>query len=162
MSITYRLGRSLYVALTSESTTTSSLAARGPGFALPAASGFVPLPKERRPSAAEVTDAVREALAAEPAESVTFAGSAVAKPESWRKMRRKRVFSIAEQMLMDSVWQLEHPGGSPFLIEFRADAFNHFVCDTFPARAHWTLSNASCSRGDTRRCALPAGSGRRF
>ena len=27
---------------------------------------------------------------------------------------------------MDSVWNFQHPGGS-FEVEFRADAFNHFV-----------------------------------
>ena len=56
-----------------------------------------------------------------------FSGAAVGKPESWRKMVRRREFSVAEQAIMDSEWNLEHPGGS-FLVEFRADGFNHCAC----------------------------------
>ena len=71
---------------------------------------------------------------------------------------------------MDSVWNFQHPGGS-FEVEFRADAFNHFVskvsitrtqiraqirADThththththtmrvqdFPAHSHWALTD---------------------
>ena len=68
---------------------------------------------------------------------------------------------------MDSVWNFQHPGGS-FEVEFRADAFNHFVSkvwlgrhthtDThtqththththtmrvqdFPAHSHWALTD---------------------
>merc|ERR1719502_1976289 len=55
-----------------------------------------------------------------------FEGSAVGKPESWRKMKLKR------------------PGGK-FNIEFRADGFNHFVCNDFPAHSHWRLDNAECA-----------------
>merc|ERR1719502_1278440 len=69
-----------------------------------------------------------------------FEGSAVGKPESWRKMKLKRPFSTAESELMDSEWELEHPGGK-FNIEFRADGFNHFVCNDFPAHSHWTMLN---------------------
>ena len=39
-------------------------------------------------------------------------------------MNRIREFTTAERMLMDSEWQFQHQGGS-FLIEFRADGFNH-------------------------------------
>lgn len=73
MGITYRLGRTLYVALTSECTTTSLIASRGPGFVMPAASGFVPL--QHAPSVGEVIDAVNAALSAEPADAVAFAGA---------------------------------------------------------------------------------------
>ena len=55
-------------------------------------------------------------------------------------MRLKRTFTVAELMLMDSEWELEHPGGK-FNIEFRADGFNHFVCNDFPAHSHWSLPN---------------------
>ena len=41
-------------------------------------------------------------------------------------MKLRRPFSEAEAKLMDSVWDFQHPGGS-FEVEFRADAFNHFV-----------------------------------
>ena len=94
-----------------------------------------------------------------------FSGAAVGKPESWRKMVRRREFSVAEQAIMDSEWKLEHPGGS-FLVEFRADGFNHcacrtrvhfiflsdhasprlfvlyaVICNDFPAHSHWRFEN---------------------
>lgn len=65
-----------------------------------------------------------------------FSGSARDKPESWRKMKWKRSFTIAEQRLFDSVWNFQHPNGA-FEVEFRADAYNHFVCNDFPAHSHW-------------------------
>jgi len=71
----------------------------------------------------------------------SFSGSAVGKPDSWRKMKLKRAFSVAETKLMDSEWELEHPTGK-FKIEFRADGFNHFICNDFPAHSHWRLENA--------------------
>ena len=52
----------------------------------------------------------------------------------------KRKFTVAETKLMDSEWELEHPGGK-FNVEFRADGFNHFVCNDFPAHSHWRLDN---------------------
>lgn len=69
-----------------------------------------------------------------------FEGSAVGKPESWRKMALKRQFTTAERQLFDSVWELQHPGGK-FSVEFRADGYNHFVCADFPAHSHWRLDN---------------------
>ena len=42
---------------------------------------------------------------------------------------------------MDSQWAFEHAGGT-FEVEFRADAFNHFVCGAYPAHAHWRLEDA--------------------
>ena len=42
---------------------------------------------------------------------------------------------------MDSKWQFEHAGGT-FEVELRADAFNHFVCEAYPAHAHWRLDHA--------------------
>jgi len=70
-----------------------------------------------------------------------FEGSAVGKPESWRKMTLQRKYTTAEEQLFDSQWELEHPGGK-FPIEFRADGFNHFVCNDFPSHSHWRLDNA--------------------
>lgn len=70
----------------------------------------------------------------------TFSGSAVGKPENWRKMQKLRPFSAAETAVMDSKWQFEYDGGS-FEVEFRADAFNHFVCDEYPAHSHWRIDN---------------------
>ena len=79
--------------------------------------------------------------ALDPADDGQYAGAAVGKPESWRKMSKKRAFSRAERSVMDSKWEFEHAGGS-FEVEFRADAFNHFVCESFPAHSHWRLQNA--------------------
>ena len=69
-----------------------------------------------------------------------FEGAAVGKPESWRKMKLHRPFTVAETKLFDSEWMLEHPGGK-FPVEFRADGFNHFVCNDFPAHSHWRLED---------------------
>lgn len=74
-------------------------------------------------------------------QSSDWSGSAVGKPDSWRTMVKQRSFSTAERALMDSRWEFEHAGGS-FEVEFRADAFNHFVCEKFPAHSHWRLENA--------------------
>jgi len=70
----------------------------------------------------------------------TGSGSAVGKPESWRKMALKRPFSKAELALFDSEWNFQHPSGS-FKVEFRADGFNHFVCSDFPAHSHWRVED---------------------
>jgi len=70
-----------------------------------------------------------------------FSGSVIGKPEHWRRMDKKRSFSPAEVAVMDSKWEFEHAGGT-FPVELRADAFNHFVCEAFPAHAHWRLDNA--------------------
>ena len=70
-----------------------------------------------------------------------YSGSAVGKQESWRKMAKTRDFSAAELAVMDSKWEFEHAGGS-FEVEFRADAFNHFVCEDYPAHSHWYLEKA--------------------
>jgi len=43
-------------------------------------------------------------------------------------------------MLFDSVWDFQHPGGS-FPVEFRADAYNHFICNDFPTHSHWKILN---------------------
>jgi len=70
------------------------------------------------------------------------AGSAQGKPESWRKMAFKRPFHPAEIALMDSEWEFIHPSGQ-FKVEFRADGFNHFVCNDFPAHSHWRFEGDS-------------------
>ena len=70
-----------------------------------------------------------------------WAGSAVGQPDNWRRMTKKRAFSAAEVAVMDSKWEFEHAGGT-FEVELRADAFNHFVCEAYPAHAHWRLDNA--------------------
>jgi len=69
-----------------------------------------------------------------------FHGALVGKPESWRKMKLKRPFTVAEQMLMDSEWDFIHEGGS-FRVNFKADGYNHFVCHDFPAHSHWRLDH---------------------
>ena len=69
-----------------------------------------------------------------------FEGSFVGQPSNWRKMVLHRSFTPAELNLLDSEWELEHPGGK-FNVEFRADAYNHFICTSFPAHSHWRLDN---------------------
>jgi len=71
-------------------------------------------------------------------------GSALGRPESWRKMSRKRAFNEAELALFDSEWMFIHPGGE-FKVEFKADGFNHFICKDFPAHSHWAIENDSTS-----------------
>lgn len=41
-----------------------------------------------------------------------------------------------------TVWNFEWAKGS-FEVEFRADAFNHFVCSSFPAHSHWSMDGNS-------------------
>ena len=67
----------------------------------------------------------------------TWAGSYIGEPGNWRKMQFARPFSVAEQCIFDSKWDFEHPGGH-FEVEFRADGFNHFICNDFPAHSHWS------------------------
>ena len=86
----------------------------------------------------------------------SFTGSVVGRSEDWRKvfatiharaekifarhpitnacahvliwqMKWRRPFTLPELKLMDSEWELEHPGGS-FAIEFRADGTNSCAC----------------------------------
>lgn len=76
-----------------------------------------------------------------------FAGSTVGKPEDWRKMEFRGPFSAAENRLLGaggggSEWKFAHPAGE-FLVQFRGDGFNHFVCESFPAHSHWTLAGAN-------------------
>ena len=77
--ITYILRQTVYVSLTNRCTARSLIDSRGPSFVMPASSGFVPLPTNQEPSAEEVADAVRVALADErlggAAREVCFAGA---------------------------------------------------------------------------------------
>ena len=70
----------------------------------------------------------------------TMTGSVAGDPAQWRKMEMKRLFTPAETALLDSVWELEHPGGK-FMVEFRGDGQNHFICNDFPAHSHWLVLN---------------------
>jgi len=72
-------------------------------------------------------------------DTTSFEGSFVGDAKNWRKMALKAPFSVAEAKLLDSTWDFQHAGGS-FLVEFRADSFNHFVCNDFPAHSHWSLT----------------------
>merc|ERR1712039_3724 len=36
-------------------------------------------------------------------------------------------------------WSFSWSGGS-FPVQFKADGYNHFKCEDFPAHAHWTLT----------------------
>ena len=69
----------------------------------------------------------------------SFSGGAVGNPDNWRKMHLVRAFTEAELKLLGSSWKFMHPGGE-FEVEFHADAYNHFVCTSFPAHSHWSLA----------------------
>jgi hypothetical protein len=74
---------------------------------------------------------------------MAFVGSLVGKPDDWRKMSMKGGFSPSEAKLLGaggagSEWMFQHAGGE-FTVQFRGDGYNHFVCQSYPAHAHWTL-----------------------
>jgi len=80
--LVYTLSRSLYVALTNECAAGVSLvASRGPSFAMPTASGFVPL--EREPTAAEVFEAVDYAWAAADSPAPSSGGEAATRLDTF-------------------------------------------------------------------------------
>eukprot|EP00325_Prymnesiales_sp_UTEX-LB-985_P034204 CAMPEP_0174718994 /NCGR_PEP_ID=MMETSP1094-20130205/30537_1 /TAXON_ID=156173 /ORGANISM="Chrysochromulina brevifilum, Strain UTEX LB 985" /LENGTH=207 /DNA_ID=CAMNT_0015919229 /DNA_START=54 /DNA_END=677 /DNA_ORIENTATION=+ len=78
----------------------------------------------------------------EGADARCFTGSLKDKPESWRKMSFKRDFTKAEMQLFDSEWEFIHKDGS-FPVKFKADGYNHFICDQFPSHSHWKLENGA-------------------
>ena len=52
--VAYRLGRTIYLALTNSCNAVSLIESRGPGFVIPPASGFCRLPEGYTPSAEEI------------------------------------------------------------------------------------------------------------
>eukprot|EP00966_Prymnesium_polylepis_P109130 2525303-Prymnesium_polylepis.1 len=71
----YWLGRNLYLGLTNECNARTLVELRGPGFCMPAASGFAPLPRGYEPAAAELLAfAEEEAGCGPPPDAVVFAG----------------------------------------------------------------------------------------
>ena len=75
-SITYTLGTQLYVSLTNRCNAVSLIQSRGPGFAVPASSGFSLLPEGFEPSAAEVAEVVASAVGAgDTLSAIVFAGA---------------------------------------------------------------------------------------
>jgi len=61
---------------------------------------------------------------------------------NWRKAVFNRPLSTEELALIGdgagSEWDFEWSGGK-FPIKFKADGYNHFNCDDFPAHAHWSI-----------------------
>lgn len=72
--LSYTLGRTLYLALTNRCNAATLPSTRGPGFAMPAASGFAPLPPGFEPEAADAIEAVADAFRDGEPEGVVFAG----------------------------------------------------------------------------------------
>eukprot|EP00931_Biecheleriopsis_adriatica_P016552 TRINITY_DN12160_c0_g1_i1.p1 TRINITY_DN12160_c0_g1~~TRINITY_DN12160_c0_g1_i1.p1 ORF type:complete len:204 (+),score=46.73 TRINITY_DN12160_c0_g1_i1:54-665(+) len=76
----------------------------------------------------------------------TMEGNAVPKkeddPKNWRKAAFNRPLSAEEAVILGdgagSEWDFEWSGGK-FPVTFKADGYNHFQCDQFPAHAHWSL-----------------------
>ncbi|CAE8652740.1 unnamed protein product [Polarella glacialis] len=62
--------------------------------------------------------------------------------KNWRKAAFSSALSPTEVLLIGdgggSEWEFEWSGGS-FPVKFKADGYNHFQCDDFPAHAHWSL-----------------------
>jgi len=75
-ALTYTLGRAIYVALTNRCNALTLPVTRGPSFAMPAASGFAPLPDGFEPTAEDLVAAVESRLASSDGgpSSVVFAG----------------------------------------------------------------------------------------
>merc|ERR1712207_130174 len=64
--------------------------------------------------------------------------------KNWRKATFKGPLSAAELALIGdgagTEWDFEWSGGS-FPVQFKADGYNHFKCNDFPAHAHWSLED---------------------
>ena len=80
----YRLGCSVYVAVTNRCNSVTLNGSRGPGFVMPAASGFEPLPDgiAAEPSPLAIAEAVAGAFAAAPAAAAAASSSVPARPTS--------------------------------------------------------------------------------
>lgn len=101
MSVAYRVGRSIYVALTNRGNTVSRMHARGPGFVMPSKSNFAPLAAGHEPTAAEVAAAVNaEAVDGCPVESAVFSG--VGEP----LLRLRVLEEVASGLLTERAWPL--------------------------------------------------------
>lgn len=64
--------------------------------------------------------------------------------EDWRTASFKRPLDSTEVMLFGdgagTEWMFQWEGGE-FPVVFKGDGYNHFVCDKFPAHAHWSLTD---------------------
>merc|ERR1719247_3647896 len=73
-------------------------------------------------------------------------GHLVGKETDWRKAAFKRALSPVEAVLLGdgagTEWDFQWSGGS-FPVQFKADGYNHFKCEEFPAHAHWSLEGDS-------------------
>jgi tetratricopeptide (TPR) repeat protein len=73
----YWIGRTLYLSLTNECNSVSLIASRGPGFCMPQAGGYAPLPRGVEPTAQDLVDYVTAAARGREdslPEAVVFAG----------------------------------------------------------------------------------------
>ena len=73
-----------------------------------------------------------------------LSGSLKGNTEKWRKIQLIREFSASEMSIFGegygTAWTFEYAKGS-FEVEFRSDAYNHFVCDQYPTHSHWSIDN---------------------
>jgi hypothetical protein len=77
-------------------------------------------------------------------EPVKFEGYAVNDKANWRIMEFVRPYTPEELIVQGeygagSAWNFEYEGGS-FEIQFLFDSYNHFVCPSYPAHSHWSMS----------------------
>ena len=119
---TYMIRNTLYLALTNRANARTLIQTRGPGFAMPASSGFAPLPAE--PSADDIVNAVTEKRdKGEPFEELCFAGmgepllrlscleqSAAALQPLGLPIRLNTNGLMAGSSIPDTVWRLKKAG----------------------------------------------------
>ncbi len=77
-----------------------------------------------------------------------FEGSVKGHADNWRRAVFHKPLSPEEAIILadgGSEWLFEYAGGS-FLIQFRGDGFNHFVCSKYPAHSHWLLDESDNSK----------------
>ena len=86
-----------------------------------------------------------------------FSGSLIGTPSSWRTMQYTGGLSEIDTILLGngggSVWNFEYEKGA-FEVEFRCDAFNHFICTLYPAHSHWTCEGNAMSINWGKYCLL--------
>jgi len=82
------------------------------------------------------------------AEDKSMEGNAMPKKpddeNNWRKATFKRALSEEELAIIGdgagTEWDFAWTGGN-FPVQFKADGYNHFKCEDFPAHAHWSMKD---------------------
>mmetsp|Transcript_5161 Transcript_5161/g.8350 ORF Transcript_5161/g.8350 Transcript_5161/m.8350 type:complete len:205 (+) Transcript_5161:38-652(+) len=68
-----------------------------------------------------------------------------ADPNNWRKATYKHPLTPVDRVLLGdgagSEWDFEWSGGR-FEVQFKADGYNHFICQSFPSHSHWSCEGS--------------------